>query len=95
MRSLLATLIFIIAATSVASAEQSKLTLENFKKIAPDTPLQFVRGCLGKETEFSNSANGKSLVWKEDRTFIRVSFVKDKVVSKSQYGLTTASKGRR
>jgi len=78
----------ILAACSVASAADSRLTMENYNKITPGASLGFVYGCLGKEsTVSSQKGKKKSLVWKQGNVTIRVSFENDKVVSKSQMGV--------
>jgi hypothetical protein len=78
----------VIAACSVVSAADTKLTMENYNKITPGASMGFVYGCLGKETTISSQkGKKKSLVWKQGPASIRITLENDKVVSKSQMGV--------
>ena len=78
----------VIAGCSVAIAADATLTMANYNKIVPGASIGFVYGCLGKESTISSQkGKKKSLVWKDGKTTIRISFENDKVVSKSQTGV--------
>jgi hypothetical protein len=93
MRILVVALAMLLC-SSASAGDPGKLNSTNYAKIVPGASITYVRGCLGKETDFtvSKTANKKSLTWKEGKTTIRVSFEKDQVVSKSEHGVTSGSK---
>src|SRR5499427_4777437 len=108
MRNTRAVSVCLLAAltlTFAVACSKSRLTKENYDKIATGMSPAEVEGIMGKGTEQASSSvaipqvsaggvtvgggntSTKVLTWQEGRKVISVTFVNDKVMTKTQFGL--------
>ena len=104
-RSVSVYLLAVLALAFSAGCSKSRLTKENYDRIATGMSPADVEAIMGKGTEQASSSvavpsmsvggvsvggtttSTKVLTWQEGRKVISVTFVNDKVMTKTQFGL--------
>lgn len=82
-------LVFVLSFCSPGRAEEpTRVTVENYNRVAIGSNVQFVYRCIGRETSISfHDGTEKSLKWETKDATVVIRFKNNRVIEKWQSGL--------